>query len=801
MSDDTDNHPQDQSLLEDASTLLMFSKTPNSSTGSKDIVNAEDNISREQQIPEDGLEAQNMTPSTSTSAGMNIRVITSPGPASAALIKDDSDSTEKPKKTGSKKGIVAAAALAQAATVPLPLKKKIGKEILPSTSTELPIYGERDTIKQEIGIETKTETETETETEIETTVNANPADNMIESEESKERRASVPESYIVDPDDGVITCICGYDDDDGFTIQCDHCYRWQHAICYGIEDENDAPDDFLCNICNPRDVDVRLAKRKQQDRIKNSHNRKRRRSANGPANLRSKDVNSGSKDARSTFNNKGSNPNGSNNQSTINTSSNDNYSNDTSSLQPESSDLLSNTDPLKKIVLMNAKEAYPSVYLPLKTYDFKDPYAELFIRDHKDDDWVIPYSKSKFTPIPIEVKPYSDSNHSRIFPGFPKLGVYTKQVCDEGDIIDEFLGEVDSQKKYVEDPRNNYRVWGTAKPKVIFHPHWPIYIDARLSGNLTRYLRRSCRPNVEFATIKVKNSKQVDDIKFVLRALKGISKGEELQIKWDWDVRHPIWKLITHNETIDSLEEPKRYLLIHSVDTVLGSCDCACGNNNKECHLFKVKRYSQSLYRSVKSKMNNRYKLNEILHGNKLQTKKQTPILSRLAHDAISDAARANEVLLRFNASKLKGLEDTSEMIGKRRTYSNELGTSRAHKYRILHTSLTLSSNNIHGGQKIAIITNPREYTETSINNINDLPIPVNINIDEKKTTIGSIKIEETENGTGSIILKPNTSNNSLSDLNGGSDMALTPTLQTGAHPSMKKKLSFADYKKKLKPT
>lgn len=30
-------------------------------------------------------------------------------------------------------------------------------------------------------------------------------------------------------DEGVIRCICGTIEDDGFTIQCERCFVWQHA--------------------------------------------------------------------------------------------------------------------------------------------------------------------------------------------------------------------------------------------------------------------------------------------------------------------------------------------------------------------------------------------------------------------------------------------------------------------------------------------------------------------------------------------------------------------------------------------
>lgn len=55
-------------------------------------------------------------------------------------------------------------------------------------------------------------------------------------------------------------------DDDGFTIQCDMCYAWEHAVCMGIR-EGDVPEEYLCELCSPRPVDVPRARQKQRQRI------------------------------------------------------------------------------------------------------------------------------------------------------------------------------------------------------------------------------------------------------------------------------------------------------------------------------------------------------------------------------------------------------------------------------------------------------------------------------------------------------------------------------------------------------
>lgn len=66
-----------------------------------------------------------------------------------------------------------------------------------------------------------------------------------------------PESQI-DDETGRIRCICGTEDDDGFTIQCESCLVWQHASCVGIARSN-VPEVYLCDQCRPEtDVEVPL---------------------------------------------------------------------------------------------------------------------------------------------------------------------------------------------------------------------------------------------------------------------------------------------------------------------------------------------------------------------------------------------------------------------------------------------------------------------------------------------------------------------------------------------------------------
>eukprot|EP01025_Chloroclados_australasicus_P010315 TRINITY_DN14146_c1_g1_i1.p2 TRINITY_DN14146_c1_g1~~TRINITY_DN14146_c1_g1_i1.p2 ORF type:complete len:206 (+),score=21.49 TRINITY_DN14146_c1_g1_i1:73-618(+) len=46
-------------------------------------------------------------------------------------------------------------------------------------------------------------------------------------------------------------CVCGIIDDDGARmIQCDRCGTWMHTRCVGIGDEQEPPENFLCEHCS-----------------------------------------------------------------------------------------------------------------------------------------------------------------------------------------------------------------------------------------------------------------------------------------------------------------------------------------------------------------------------------------------------------------------------------------------------------------------------------------------------------------------------------------------------------------------
>lgn len=180
-----------------------------------------------------------------------------------------------------------------------------------------------------------------------------------------------------------------------------------------------------------------------------------------------------------------------------------------------------------------------------------------------------------------------------------------------------------------------------------------------------------------------------------------------------------------------------------------------------------------------------------------MQTKKQSSILSKLAHATISDAARANEFLLKFNAVKLKMLEPVSDTVQKKSFHTNA-GSIRGNKYRV---SVTESKNRVDPlKESLSFISDPSKFDESQIKHPADLPIPIQTISTEDNpptdTTITNITETISNQGQTSVTSDSNSIKNSLKR---GIDSVPGPS-STIHQAQMKKKLSFADYKKKIKP-
>ncbi|KAL6933057.1 uncharacterized protein HGUI_01148 [Hanseniaspora guilliermondii] len=516
------------------------------------------------------------------------------------------------------------------------------------------------------------------------------------------------EDYIVNSEDNVVSCICDQnnpdeeDDDekedaavaegqetdkeeedededsslnDVFWLQCDHCNRWVHGKCYGLKDEKAIDTmNFHCHICSPQDHPLAIKKYKAnvEKHLKNlakiiAHNKSK--SKDNLKKTPSKKNVAGNVDSTDK---KKENKSSSTNKSKGNKEESLKAEKEADKKEPEEEQI---DDTIKRVRLKNIRDLYGNIYYPLDQNEYVEAYVKKFlqmaVQREANNNSVLEEFPSDFENAKIDVKCPNPKSSDK-FTGIPSLYVISKVNIDEGDLIHEIIGKVGDQKNYIQDPKNQYRLLGVCKPKVFFHPKWPIYIDMRHAGNNIRYVRRSCHPNCKIVA-SLKPNETVPT--FYLKALKSISSNEELTLAWQWDSNHPIWKLVPgehqlnydksemkkrlENEypdftfdpkmpfTMEDISEPERYFLVYCIDTLLTMAECGCPNH-KKCQLRNVKKYYTSVLKLKKSMTiaQMRYKTYDLLNKQKIKEPRQTSIIN----DMISK--EENRYVNRFNNYK-----------------------------------------------------------------------------------------------------------------------------------------------------
>ncbi|KAG7926818.1 hypothetical protein KL925_003103 [Ogataea polymorpha] len=427
-------------------------------------------------------------------------VVTSPGPAAAALASGSSNN----------KAIVAAAALAAAAATPLPLLTREKEEDKPD-----------------------------------------------KDQKEEEKRSDSVVSYAVDPDSGVIGCVCGYEHDDGFTIQCDRCFRWQHAVCMGIDDIDDVPETYLCYLCDPSLV-VNADKARQLQSVRVQP--KRRRSGN---------------DAQAEA--------GQGRKELVDSKPPSSRSKKQKTASVEAGD---EEEATGEIV-----ERYQTLYVEIDGFEYKSGEAKTLVKKlanlllQKDGEVLEFKDEREFAgklldKSKLEVRSITENAKAR-FNGLSKLYLSTTVDVRPNQLLSEIVGEIDLKDNYIGERWNQYWLLGCAKPKTFFHPQLPLVVDQRGLGNVTRFMRKSCFPNCEVRSVVVGNK-----LRFVLAATKRIESESELTVPWEWDAAHPIRKL--RDASIDALSHEEQAKLVASVQAVLDLTECGCASG--DCLLAKVRK-------------------------------------------------------------------------------------------------------------------------------------------------------------------------------------------------------------------
>lgn len=470
--------------------------------------------------------------------------------------------------------------------------------------------------------------------------------------------------YKVDPDSGIIGCICGIEEDDGFTIQCDVCFRWQHCSCMGYKTNEEVPEDvYKCYYCDKSkwhkfdpevcraDTMARLDLEKvNEPEIKQAPPKRKSSNSGGDDKKRRKSE----KDVKGVERPSGEKRKSS--STTVNTSPQISVNSSIVEINNKDNPLLEDGV---------CAELYQGVYYKLedndyKTAEVKGALSELgrkfeangaasdikvislaAFKSIKFSKIILPnYQKhlqernelrrgKGFNDTAIQVKAYSE-NPKQKFIGISKIGLFISKRSDSneediippGTAVTEFLGEVDRLELYMSNHANQYSTWGTVKPHVARvdlqlqdgHDPVSIVLDSRFVGNEARFIRKSCptTANCEIRTFYISQLQAFKHVVYTTKpiALKGENMEEELRLKWEWDKNHPINKMIVHNGEGTPVEGMKfedftdedKVLLVSGVDTILNFVECACNttSTNLQCAIFKIKKATSYLLRSTR---------------------------------------------------------------------------------------------------------------------------------------------------------------------------------------------------------
>lgn len=377
---------------------------------------------------------------------------------------------------------------------------------------------------------------------------------------------------------GEINCICEISEDDGFTICCDKCDTWQHLVCVELTDEN-LPAEYYCPKCLPRSLDVSKAKEIQRHRreelAKRSHKKKKpaatshkkKEHTNGSNGNVPGRVSTATEKAVSGYgklpspkethqppsrkrnhralqstNTTGSHPPSqfpavgsvgfSNNNVTVlpgspnipfstqggETGNDTDYDKSDKKYKQDFIDISSDPDQYAGRTVQNFIEnlasstsEHPALPGELRMYYAHEKFESIEL------------PKTSVRRLPDTSKVYSGSEH-------PRWSLVLETSVSPGELVTIYKGEVVLAKSRQNESKNQLDVLRSPKLYVLFHPSLPIYIDARKWGSSARFIRRSCRPNLEIRTVVVDHSQ----VCFGLFAKNAIRAGTQLTLSWDW---------------------------------------------------------------------------------------------------------------------------------------------------------------------------------------------------------------------------------------------------------------------------
>lgn len=772
----------------------------------------------------------------------------SPGPSSMTFARGINVASGE---RNSDNAHIAAAALAAAADMPFPLRRDSFKKEIEDKPLQPSLKP---------AIETEEDAE-KTEDEL-----IKPPDLAEPSLSKKEPVVStVTESksvwnvppllaYRVDPDAGVIGCICGLEDDDGFTVQCDICFRWQHCICMGFFSSDEIPEDeYKCYYCDSSKwgtIDAAVCREDTMRRIDAERDDEGGAKGDGKPKRKQPLSDSAESKRRKTDKNKTNTPKSSDNKK----QPREQPLSD-SMPKPESKPVEISEDN-DQVTEGKYAAPYQSVYYKLKSNDFKTPVVRewlaattskldnalydvrsITLREFKDLKLASILRTESFESAitdgnVVQVKTYAE-NAKQKFNGITRLGLYLSHstfgedssedqaeekpanpvVIPENTPLIEFLGEIDKFENYKKDTINQYSVWGAPKPYVarVQYPvdgkNIDLVSDARFVGNEARFIRKSC-PATSNCKIVPYHIKDTNASRFMILTSKSIelnleSPSEELRLPWEWDVQHPIQKMYRDENRpglrFDQFNDVEKLVLISSVDNILNFVECGCSsfaptetyNPSNDCTISRVKKATSYLLRSTR-KASGISNVNITKAKDELVPRKPREFVPWKEKLIEREKGIRMELHITTGESSV-GETDQADAIQPNGDHTENGG--RKKQGISYHQHLLKEARSAHNRRKST-------HADTGPIDIDNLPVPTSKELDAKFAE--SIKCLTKDESNVSKIQNAPVAKEETVTVPKVEDKAIAPEPVVVAKeerpaPPKVKKLSFADYKKKMK--
>lgn len=331
------------------------------------------------------------------------------------------------------------------------------------------------------------------------------------------------------PGDGTIHCICGNaNDDNGLTIQCELCYVWQHAKCVGIT-KHAIPDSYHCHKCEPS---------RPKQRSQSIDTKPIKHSPKTPDISYSECI---SIDQESEYTHLDEHV----------------YSEEAFCIIQSIWKQYDSSQSIDSHVL----DHHSTLFIPKSSWNIKFPHIKRkefkfrILGDSLLEALVasMAYPLSCMDTITSRLLSTLESKSHHRLDYFKRSGVFATQTIHSGSIITCLTGNIKTKYEFrkeilVKAYPHRYHSYHCLKhsqhldelfvyrvqPYVYFLPELDLVLDMQSSGNTTRFIRRSCHPNVYIRGVFVYDINNEHSFHLVLFARDTIHPGDELFLPFDY---------------------------------------------------------------------------------------------------------------------------------------------------------------------------------------------------------------------------------------------------------------------------